>query len=191
MLNEQPGRERTQTTQSANPAVLPAPAPGSTARANWIAFGSGLLLSFFTANSILSYLGSGETTISFPIWTAWIPFQIPFYFFLLLPLALGMIVPITVGVQNKTLLASSLGRSMLFWAGASLYWFPLAAFEDDKWAQQAHAECVSVNYHGLCGLYLGAIGLFFYLFFAALLILLFTLFTTLLMKLVRRYSHVL
>ncbi|HEX7734986.1 MAG TPA: hypothetical protein VF458_08985 [Ktedonobacteraceae bacterium] len=187
MLNEQSGRERTQTIRSANPAVLPR--SGGSARANWIAFGSGLLLSFFTANSILSYLGSGESDISFPIWTAWIPFQISPYFFLLLPLALGIVVPITVGIQSKTLLGSSLGRSTLVWAGAGLYWFPLAVFEDEKWTLQAQADCVSVNYHGWCGFHLGSGGLFFYLFFAGLLILLFALFTALMMKLVRKYSH--
>lgn len=189
MLNEQPGRERTQATTSANTAVLPG--TGSTARSNWIAFGSGLLLSFFTANSLLSYLGGSGSDISFPLWTAWIPFQISFYFFLFLPPALGIIVPITVSLQNKTLVSSSIGRSLLVWVGCCLYWFPLAAFEDAKWTQEAQAECVSVNYHGWCGLHVGATGFLIFLFFAAFLILLVALFTALLMKLVRRYSHLL
>src|SRR5690242_10850125 len=110
MLNEQPGQRHAREISYAGPPAQPG--QRNTTRANWIAFGSGLLFSFLTANSILSLFGSSGSDISFPPWTAWIPFQIPAPVFLLLPFALGIIAPITVGIQNKTLIGSSIGRGL-------------------------------------------------------------------------------
>lgn len=175
MLHEQ-GRERTREREQ----VSLNQRSGSTARENGIAFASGLLLSFLTANSVLSYLGQGLPTppfydVSFPPWTAWFSFQIPIPFFLLLPLALGIFLPFTGGgILRKNLISFAFVRSSLVWAGVCIYWFPLAVYEDPKWDQEANNACNLVNNHGFCRVHLGATGFFYFLFFSYLLLLLVT-----------------
>jgi hypothetical protein len=187
MLHEQPGREQTREVKQASLNEQ----PGSTARANWIALGAGFLLSFLTANSVLSYLGMNSSDTSFPPWTAWLPFQLPYYFFLLLPLALGVIIPFTVGIQRKNLISFVVGRSLLVWVGVSIYWFPLAAYGDGgKWTQEARDACQRVNNHGFCGLHLGATGLFLYLVFSIIALLLLALITAWVMWIIKFFRKV-
>lgn len=185
MLHEQPGREPTREDEQASLNQE----TEITARGNWIAFGSGLLLSFLTANSVLSNLGHTPSfyappyhDISFPPWTAWLPFQMLAPSFLLLPLALGVILPFTGGVLRKNLVSFAFVRGSLVWAGVCIYWFPLAVYEDGTWDQGARIACQQVHDHGFCGLHLGATGFFYYLFFSGLLLLLFALITTLMIK---------
>src|SRR5216683_7866332 len=110
MLDEQPGQERIREAEHA--ASNAQPGLERTLPANWIAFGSGLLLAFLTANALLSLLGPDLfSDTSFPGWSVWLYFPIPFPFFLLLPLALGIAVPFPVGRQRRHLISSALGRS--------------------------------------------------------------------------------
>ncbi len=155
---------------------------------NWIALGFGLLLSFLTANSILSLLGP-EADSSFPPWSTWfyLPLSSSGYIIVLLPLCLGFAIPFVASGYKKRRISSILTHSLLVWAGISVYWFPLALYQEKRWQQESLLKCQQVYGHGFCGFYLGAGSLFIYLLCGAVLILFCAACTAFISKLRRKF----